>query len=182
MKHELALLEYERLVREWAPRFDLVSPGDLGSFRDRHIDDSLRLLPLLADLPEGPCVDVGSGAGLPGIPLAIASGRHWRLVEPRQKRAGFLEEVVRQLELDCEVLTRRVEELHGDPRFAGRHVLATARALAPPPEAMAALKPLLRPDGVGALFVGREVAPPPGSRTWSPGIAIFNADATQRGS
>lgn len=176
------MLRFEELVRGWGPRFDLVAPGDLATFRARHIDDSLRLLPLLEELPPGPCIDVGSGAGLPGIPLAIASGRHWRLVEPRQKRAAFLEEVVRELDLDCEVIARRAEALHVDDHFAGAHALATARALAPPGEALALLRPLIAPHGIGALFVGRAVAAPPGSRTWEPGIAIFRGDATQRGS
>ncbi|MGH2757021.1 MAG: RsmG family class I SAM-dependent methyltransferase, partial [Actinomycetota bacterium] len=64
------LAAYAALVRTWANRLDLVAPGDLDRFEERHIADSLRLLPLLERLPEGPCVDVGSGAGLPGIPLA----------------------------------------------------------------------------------------------------------------
>ena len=179
---EVALLRYEELLREWGPRFDLMSSGDLEHLRERHIQDSLRLLPLLADVPPGPCIDVGSGAGLPGIPLAIASGRPWRLVEPRQKRAGFLEEVVRQLGLDCKVVARSAEELHGDPDFRGTHMFATARALATPEVALKLLQPLLSATGTGAIFIGRDVAPPEGSRTWEPGIAIFKGDATQRGS
>ena len=173
---------YELLLREWAPKLDLVAPGDLDRLRERHIDDSLRLLPLLHEAPAGPCIDVGSGAGLPGIPLAIASERHWRLLEPRKRRAAFLEEAVRSLGLDCEVVARRAEDLHTDPTFAGTHALATARALAPPEEALRLLHPLLAPSGIGAIFVGAQAALPAGSRTWQPGIAIFKGDATQRGS
>ena len=170
----MGLLEqYEQLLLQWAPRFDLVAPGDLEHLRERHIEDSLRLLPLLAEAPPGPCIDVGSGAGLPGIPLAIASGRPWRLVEPRKKRAGFLEEVVRRLDLDCEVVARSAEELHRDPDFRGTHVFATARALAAPEIALKLLQPLLSATGTGAIFIGRDVPPPEGSRTWEPGIAIF---------
>src|SRR5688500_14128170 len=69
---------YAALVRAWAPKLDLVSPADLERFEERHIADSLRVLDLVAGAPQGPCCDVGSGAGLPGIPLAIASERHWR--------------------------------------------------------------------------------------------------------
>lgn len=169
---------YVGLVRGWASRLDLVSPGDLERFRERHVEDSLRLLPLLDSVPPGPCVDVGSGAGLPGIPLAIAApDRHWRLLEPRARRAAFLEEVVRELDLDCEVLPITAQEAASDPRLAGAHALATARAVAPPAEALPLLAPLLAPGGVAALFVGADAEIPPESELWQSGIAIFRRDA-----
>jgi 16S rRNA (guanine527-N7)-methyltransferase len=175
------LQRYEALVRAWAPKLDLVAPGDLDSFRGRHIEDSLRLLPLLEQLPAGPCADVGSGAGLPGVPLAIASGRHWRLIEPRKRRAAFLEEVVRDLDLDCAVVARRVGEVHGDTGFARAHALVTGRALAPPAEAIDLLRPLVASDGLGAIFIGARAKAPKGSRLWEPGIAIFEGDAAAEG-
>ncbi|HYI46350.1 MAG TPA: RsmG family class I SAM-dependent methyltransferase [Actinomycetota bacterium] len=176
-----ALLAYAGLVRAWAPRLDLISPSDLERFEQRHIHDSLRLLPLLRELPEGPCIDVGSGAGLPGIPLAIASDRHWRLLEPRKKRAGFLEEVVRELGLDCEVLPLRAEDAARDPGLASTHVLATARALAEPEEAVRLLGPLVASGGLSAVFVGANSAAPTGSELWQPGIAIVRASAASEG-
>jgi 16S rRNA (guanine527-N7)-methyltransferase len=167
---------YAGLVRRWASRLDLVSPQDLDRFEQRHIHDSLRLLPLLEELPSGPAVDVGSGAGLPGIPLSIAApDRSWRLLEPRRGRAAFLEEVVRQLDLDCEVLALSAEEAASDPRLARSHALAVGRALAPPDAALALLKPLLAPGGVGALFVGAAAPMPPKTHVWSEGLAIFRA-------
>ncbi|MGH2694478.1 MAG: 16S rRNA (guanine(527)-N(7))-methyltransferase RsmG, partial [Actinomycetota bacterium] len=125
---------YAELVRAWGSRLGLVSERDLDRFRERHIEDSLRLLPLLDSLPVGPAVDVGSGAGLPGIPLAISRPqREWRLLEPRRRRSAFLEEVVRELALDnCEVVIATAQEAARDPRLARAHVLATARALTPP--------------------------------------------------
>ena len=161
---------YEALVRSWAPKLDLVSPADLDRFRERHIDDSLRALPLVSDAPDGPCCDVGSGAGLPGIPLAIASGRHWRLIEPRARRAGFLEEVVRELDLDCEVLRLTAQEAS---RAGYQHAVAAARALAPPVEAFGLLAPLIGPVGVAVVFHGPSAKLPKGARTWSDGIATM---------
>jgi 16S rRNA (guanine527-N7)-methyltransferase len=178
----MSLLEaYAELVRAWAPRLDLISPGDLERFDERHIEDSLRLLPLLHEVPDGPCIDVGSGAGLPGIPLAIASERHWRLLEPRKKRVGFLEEVVRELGLDCEVIPRRAEEAATDPGLASGHALATARALAGPEVALELLAPLVAPGGASALFIGANSPPPTGSELWQPGIAIVRAPAASEG-
>ncbi len=136
--------------------------------------DSLRLRALIDGLPDGPAVDVGSGAGLPGIPLAIAAPeRSWRLLEPRQKRAAFLEEVVRELQLNCEVLPLRVEDAVAHPKLAGTHVVATARALAGPAVALELLRPLIRPDGVVAVFLGGNAQLPAHAVEWQPGIAIL---------
>ncbi len=136
------------------------------------------MLPLLDELPPGPCTDVGSGAGLPGIPLAIASERHWRLIEPRKRRAAFLEEVVRELGLDCEVITEPVETAAGDPRLRGAASLVTARALAPPERAFEMILPLVAPRGVAAVFVGRESSLPEKAGEWAPGIAIMRTTQT----
>jgi 16S rRNA (guanine527-N7)-methyltransferase len=167
------LAAYAALVRTWAPRLDLVGPDELARFEERHVADCLRLAPLVAALPPGPAIDVGSGAGLPGVPLAIADPRRpWRLLEPRAKRAAFLEEVVRTLELSCEVLALTAEAAARHPDLAGGHVLAVARALAPPPDAFAMLAPLVASDGVAAVFVGAGAELPPEAALWRPGIAI----------
>ena len=166
------LNEYESLVRSFASRLDLVSPGDLDTFHSRHILDSLRALPYLPPPGEGPAIDVGSGAGLPGIPLAIAEPRrHWVLLEPRRKRAVFLEEVVRTLELSCEVVTATAAD--AARIFGAQFSIATERALAPPGPALALLEPLVRPGGAAILFVGAGTEVPAGSEEVERGIAIF---------
>ncbi|MBW3594106.1 MAG: class I SAM-dependent methyltransferase, partial [Actinobacteria bacterium] len=106
------------------------------------------------EAPPGPAVDVGSGAGLPGIPLAIADpDRHWRLLEPRKRRAAFLEEVVRELALgNVEVVAQSAEALAASE--GATHAVATARALAPPPQAIDMLRPLVVPGGAILVFVG----------------------------
>lgn len=173
-----ALEVYADLVRFWSPRLDLVAPGDLARFTERHIDDSLRLVPLLEELSPGPAVDVGSGAGLPGIPLAIVHPqRLWRLIEPRTLRAAFLEEVVRTLALSCEVLRLTAEQAARDPSLGGRHLLGTARALAPLDQAFEMLAPLVVPGGVSAVFFGRSAKLPAGAEEWRSGIAIMRRPA-----
>lgn len=170
------LKRYAALVRHWAPRLDLVSPGDLVRFEDRHVEDCLRLLPLVRARPPGPAIDVGSGAGLPGIPLAIADPqRHWRLLEPRAKRAAFLEEVVRDLDLDCEVLAVTARDAGRDPRLARKHVIATARALAPPEKAFELVLSLVAPGGIAAVFLGEGAELPAKAESWAPGIAKMTA-------
>lgn len=171
------LRAYAALVRAWAPRLDLVSPGDLDRFEERHIEDSLRAAPLLDELSNGPCVDVGSGAGLPGIPLAIARpGRHWTLVEPRRRRAAFLEEAVRELGLDCDVVAGTAEEAALDLALAGAHVLATARAVAEPEVVRRLAEPLLKPGGVTLVFTGANARAPADADPWAPGLTIMRKE------
>ena len=175
---EERLQAYEALLVSWAPRLDLISPGDLGRIRERHIDDSLRALPLLDTVEPGPCMDVGSGAGLPGIPLAVASGRPWRLLEPRRKRAAFLEEVLRELGLTaCEVVAASAEQAALDARWAGAHPAVIARAVAPPAPAAQLCEPLVAPGGVTILFVGAGAEIPPEAEEISPGLITIRRDA-----
>ncbi len=107
------------------------------------------------------------------MPLAIARpDRSWRLIEPRKRRAAFLEEVVRDLGLDAEVVVATAERAALDPRLAGAHSLAAARALAAPPAALDLLRPLVAPGGAAALFVGSEGQVPPDAEEWEEGLAI----------
>ena len=169
----LQLDAYEELLRAWAPRLDLFSPRDLSRLRQRHIEDSLRALAFLDDR-SGPCIDVGSGAGLPGVPLAIAAPHLlWRLLEPRKLRAAFLEEVVRELALNCEVVVRTVEQAVADPALAGAHEVATARAFAPPLEAFRSIAPLVRVGGIAVVFLGERGEVPPGAEGEAGGLAIM---------
>ena len=177
MKHP-GLEAYAELVRRWAERIDLVAPGDLERFEDRHVSDSLKALPLVEIAPAGPCIDVGAGAGRPGIPLAIADpSRPWRLLEPRAKRAAFLDEAVRVLRLEnCEVLRLRAEDAAADPGLAGAHALATARALASPEVAFPLLVPLLCAGGIAAVWVGASADIPSNAAVGPPGIATVKAE------
>lgn len=175
------LRRYADLLREWAPLVDLVAPGDLDRLEERHLEDSLKALPWVDRAPPGPCVDVGSGAGFPGIPLAIASpARFWRLLEPRTKRAAFLEEVVRELDLDCDVLTLRADAAAADPHLASAHALAVGRALAPPAVALDLLRPLVRRGGFAVAFVGRGAEAPPDADVVREGLAIVRRDDPER--
>jgi 16S rRNA (guanine527-N7)-methyltransferase len=167
---------YVDLVLAWAPRLDLVAPGDLDRFEKRHIEDGLRAVEAVGAAPEGPCIDVGSGAGIPGVPLAIATARPWRLLEPRRRRAAFLEEVTRELELDAEVVPLSAVEAAADPDLT-QHAVATARALAPPPEAAALCKPLVKPGGSVLLWVGQRSEFPPDAEVSAGGLASIRVES-----
>jgi len=109
-------------------------------------DDSLRAVPLLEGFGD-PIVDIGSGGGAPGIPLAFAlPGREVVLLESQRRKCRFLEEWAPP---NARVVCGRAEEQEID--WAGA---AVAKALAPPPVAAEWCLPLVRPGGAVVLFVG----------------------------
>lgn len=112
----------ELLVKE-AARQNLVSASTLPTLWDRHIIDSAQLARFAPDR-SSTWVDVGSGAGLPGIVLAALFPGAVTLVEPRRLRADFLSSVVGRLGLDATVICGKIE------RVNGRFDLITARAVA----------------------------------------------------
>jgi 16S rRNA (guanine527-N7)-methyltransferase len=122
----------------------LIGPRETPRLWDRHV---LNCLAVEQAVPEGAALaDLGSGAGLPGLVLAI--GRPdlaVTLVEPLQRRTVFLEEVVDALGLDgVRVVRGRAESLHGVERFD----VVTARALAPLSRLLGWAMPLVAPTGV----------------------------------
>jgi len=121
----------------------------------RHIAEPLRLLDAL-DVAEGAeVVDVGSGAGVPGIPLALARpDLRLTLLEKDQRRCGFLLHVTGLLLLDTvSVVPKRAEEAGHDLAFRERFDLATSRATAPTPTLCELALPLVRPRGRLVAFV-----------------------------
>jgi 16S rRNA (guanine527-N7)-methyltransferase len=130
--------------------FGAISRTDRDRVWERHILDSLRALACL--LPEDESLaDVGSGGGLPGIPVAIARpGLAVTLVEPRSGRVAFLELAVQELGLpNVQVRDARADEV------AERFSVCTARALAKPTETWRLASPLLAEGGRLIYFAGR---------------------------
>jgi 16S rRNA (guanine527-N7)-methyltransferase len=118
-----------------------------------HVLDSLTALPYLNAEGDGSFADIGSGAGYPGIPLAIASGRPVALVESVRKKAAFLESVSATLRLEATVHPVRAEELaseHGEEFQA-----VVARALSALPSLVELAAPLLAPGGALICMKGR---------------------------
>jgi 16S rRNA (guanine527-N7)-methyltransferase len=141
---------YLRLLESWSKTHNLVRFTDREELLNRHL---LEPLPLAEKLNrEGLLLDIGSGAGLPGIPILIARPG-WRgvLLEPRQKRWAFLRMVVRELGLQAEVIDQRFEEFEGPEKFN----LVTARAVGRHEELAEWVRPRLATGGSLALWVGQ---------------------------
>lgn len=155
-RQDLHLIEqYYFLLERWNRRINLTSLP-LHDFPDATID-RLLIEPLVAApfVDEGQLrwFDLGSGGGSPAIPLKVLRPRAGlTLVESRSRKAAFLREVVRRLELaDTSVLTERFEEL-AQTKAAGRADLVTVRAVRMDDEFFAAMATLLRAEGRLLLF------------------------------
>ena len=136
------LRNYVALLLRWNATINLVGRGDADLLWTRHVADSLRLRPLV---PPGTiaATDLGSGAGLPGLVLAIVTGIPFALVEADRRKAAFLLEAARVTVAPATVHCTRIEAARIPPA-----PLVTARALAPLPRLLDYARPLLAPDGI----------------------------------
>jgi len=153
---------YEDLLLSHAIPRGMVTASDSGRLRTRHILDSLRAVPHVPAEAER-IVDLGSGAGLPGLPVAVARpDLDVTLAEPRQNRAAFLELTVERLGLDnVRVFPRPAEEL------ASGFDVCLARGFADPMHTWVIARDLLRPSGDLIYWAGRTFKTddaPPGAR------------------
>jgi 16S rRNA (guanine527-N7)-methyltransferase len=147
---QIAALEvFEGLLATHAVPRGMVASSDGDHLRERHVLDSLRAVPHLGSSKQ-PVVDIGSGAGLPGIPVAVARpDLLLTLTEPRQLRVAFLELVVERLSLpNVRVFPKPAEELPSD---AG---VCLARGFGDPSRTWTVARGLLHPDGSLIYWAG----------------------------
>lgn len=138
-----ALTAYLELLAQWNRVFNLTGIRSREELVERHLVESLTLAPLLRG---GRVADIGTGAGLPGIPLAVAApDREFSLIESRAKRVRFLRHAVAMLGLDNALVEHcRVEDLPSPRPFD----TVLARAVAPPEKLIRIARPLLVRGGV----------------------------------
>jgi len=125
---------YYRELGDWNNRINLTAITDIDDVQVKHFLDSLTLIPIICERVHGSCciIDVGTGAGFPGVPLKIAiPDIKMVLLEATAKKVSFLEYIITKLELsDIEVIKGRSEEAAQNPRFRERFDVAVARAVA----------------------------------------------------
>jgi 16S rRNA (guanine527-N7)-methyltransferase len=146
------LLAYAELLTKWNRTYNLTAIRDPLEMVTRHLLDSLAVLPHLPMSDGGAIADVGSGAGLPGIPLAIAR-REWHITlnDSSQKRAAFLRQAAIELGMrNVETYEGRVETWRPAARFA----VVISRAFADLAEFIAKCRHLVAPGGVLAAMKG----------------------------
>ena len=150
------LLVYLAELMKWSRRVNLIARDTPeAQVVETHFLDSLTLLPFLDGAGEVHLLDVGSGAGFPGLALAcVRPDARFTLCEPRQKRVSFLRHVVRTLGLaNVEVVAERVEAHLAD--WPGRFTHITSRAVAEPAAFLPLVRPLVTPATRVLLMLAR---------------------------
>lgn len=147
------VIAYLTLLERWNRVHNLTAVRSTREMLDRHVLDSLSVLPWLHG---DRVLDVGSGAGLPGLVLALAdSSREYLLLDSAAKRVRFLRAVIAELGLvHVRVLHQRVEDLQPKPGFA----TVTSRAFAAPPEFVDRAGHCVAPGGRMLAMLGRSEA------------------------
>jgi 16S rRNA (guanine527-N7)-methyltransferase len=147
---------YLGVLDAWRDRINLIGPGEGRHLWRRHVLDSLQLV---GQIPGDAIkiVDLGSGAGFPGLLIACAmaerSGASVTLVEKSVRKSQFLQAAIAEVGLPARVSNARIEEA---PRE--RYDLLTARALAPLPKLLGYAEVWLKPSGKALLMKGRDTA------------------------
>lgn len=154
------LVAYATLLDTWGSRLNLTGLHGVGAILARLVIDATLLGHALPDFAS--LVDIGSGAGLPGIPVALLfPERRFLLIEPRERRHHFLRHAVRELRLE----NIRTLRARADEPVPEQHDLAIAQAVAPPETVVPMLVRWVRPGGWIAIptVTTRNEMPPPSS-------------------
>lgn len=143
------LERYRELLLEANQGLSLIGDSTIPTLWERHFLDSAQLLPLLPS-PEAVVLDMGTGAGLPGLVLAILGCPNVHLAEHNMKKATFLRRVIDELGLPTQLHAKKAESIPAFPVD-----VVTARAFAPLPELIGLARPFLGTAGICLFLKGR---------------------------
>jgi len=146
------LERYAALLVEWSAKLNLVAASTIPHLWQRHFLDSAQLFPLLPPGASREFVDLGSGAGFPGMVLALMHPARTHLIESVGKKSRFLEAVATELAPNVVVHNARAEAVR-DVKAA----IVTARAVTALPTLLSLAKPFLDRDGVCLFLKGEKV-------------------------
>lgn len=148
---------YYNLLLEGNTRMNLTRVTEPREVAEKHFADSLSALPFIPQ--DVSCIDIGAGAGLPGIPLAIARPDiRLTMLDSLQKRVGFLRETCAELGLAATCIHARAEDAGQDPAHRGQYDLALARAVAPLNVLLELCAPFVKVGGCCIAYKGRQAA------------------------
>ena len=150
---------YANLLVKWQKSINLVAPSTIPQLWHRHMLDSAQLASMVerVGFDDPVCVDMGTGAGFPGLVLAIMGVGRWMLVDSDQKKAVFLREVARVTGVSVTITPMRLEGL-SETEWAGQADVVTARACAPLSALLGYAQPLMHDRSQAFFLKGRGVA------------------------
>lgn len=144
---------YAELLAEWQAKINLIGPATTGDVWGRHFYDSAQLLPLVLKSSPGrgprTWLDMGSGAGFPGLVLSLLGENSVFLAEPSAKKCAFLRQVIRETGAGAKILQAKVKDIETFPVD-----IVTSRALAPIADLLEWGAPYLREGGEFWLLKG----------------------------
>ncbi len=143
------LLILEKLLLTWQAHINLISSATISDLWNRHIVDSLQILPLIPKTTKA-IADLGSGGGFPGLVLAATQEAEVHFYESNTKKTAFLQEALRHMKIKGRVHRQRLEPMQAPPEMPNVQ-LVTARAFAPLPLLLGLAEPFMR-GGAKALF------------------------------
>lgn len=148
---------YLEELQRWTKIADLISQSDPATIIRKHILDSLAVLPLLSE--DGRLLDLGSGAGFPGLPIAITRpSLDVSLLEPRRKRVNFLKEVIRKTMLsNARAYEGRAEEFAHNKEWNAAFTIIVTRATWNIREFLMLATPFLAKNGIVVAMKGAAV-------------------------
>lgn len=144
------LKSYVDHLAQWQSKLNLIGSSEIDHIWDRHILDCAQLIPRIKPI-HGPKLDFGSGAGFPGMVLAILGIPDFTLIESNTRKCVFLRQAARLTETNVDIFEGRVE----DYKSTTPAQAITARALAPMDKLLAMAHPLLAADGVCIFLKGQ---------------------------
>lgn len=156
-EHQVSQLEhYRQVLDEWNEHYSLTAIHDPEKVRIKHFLDSFTCALVMEKESQARIIDVGTGAGFPGIPLKIILPRtQVTLVDSVQKKVEFCQHLIRELKLEgIEVVRDRAERLGQDQLYRERYDWAVARAVAQLPELAEYLLPLVKRGGAMLAMKG----------------------------
>ena len=149
---------YADLLQQWQKAVNLVAKSTIADIWMRHMADSAQLYYMAPEV--GSWVDLGSGAGFPGLVVAILRAEHGlsgvTLIESDRRKCAFLHEVRRNTGIAVDIVEERIEMSATQDRV-GQVDIVSARALASLPKLFSLASPLLKPDGTCLFLKGRTV-------------------------
>lgn len=144
---------YYQMLIDWNFRINLTAITEKEDVAKKHFLDSLSALPLLSE--NASVIDIGTGAGFPGIPLLIMRpDLKVTLVDSLQKRIVFLKEVLQALDLSASCVHSRAEDIGRNPSYRGTFDYSVSRAVAPLPVLVELTIPLIKTGGKSICYKG----------------------------
>ena len=149
-----ALMEYKDILLEWNEKMNLTAIEEDRDFITKHFIDSFSIAPFLTDT--GSMIDVGTGAGFPGLPIKIVRPElNVTLLDSLEKRTGFLNMVIEALKLKgISAVHSRAEDAGSSEKYREKFDVATARAVAALPVLLEYCLPLVKTGGVFIAMKG----------------------------